>query len=392
MKSLARANFEYGWRRSFVVVFLLSLIGVLFYLVLGYGQASLEKIGISEKQFNADVLVSNTRVVTGKRRVISAIKSGMVTSQRLNENNTANIWLHEDISFVEPFWNQSVRVIPWEFHEKKVKALARSVNVSSDSLSLPKGIPDNVRSILQTPGYVVVSKPFAKKLNVKLGDTMSAMIVRSRGKTMFKIGAILDSPQTTTKFVLLSYETMNRILPIIQDGSPAMYLIRVKDKSKLEQTIAELSIMLRPYGLQATTPEDKVFIEDMETLLAEQKGLIVIVGVALLMICVIAGFIMRGAILAYRMEFGTLMALGVSKWQVSGIAMEQAFWLGVFSAAASFSGALVFKYVFESMDIYLTYPNWVMIGVPIGLMTLALLAGVLSLSAVTKIKPVELMR
>jgi len=369
------------------------MIGVLFYLVLGYGQAKFQSIGSHIRQLDANILVSRSQIVSGTQRVRRSLEYGAINTVPLDIGSINNIWLHSNVTSVEPYWSGRLYPARIKIHGKHTVGLIQFMSMSLESQSFPKYLSDNIRTVLSTPGYFAVSKPLADKLNIRLGDQVDFITVfDSHAEATAKVGGILDEPHIISEFALMSDETASRMNMNYKFAPPSLYLIRVKDKSKLEQTIAELSVMLKPYGLQATTPADKVFIENMEVILAEQKGLIMIVGAMLFIICVIAGFIMRGAILSYRLEFGTLQALGVSKWQISKVAMEQAFWLGVFSVAVSFCGALVFKYVFETMGIYLTYPSWVLVGVPATLMGITLFAGLLSLSAITKIKPVELMR
>jgi putative ABC transport system permease protein len=93
-----------------------------------------------------------------------------------------------------------------------------------------------------------------------------------------------------------------------------------------------------------------------------------------------------------RVEFATLLAMGVPKWRVALLVLEQTVWIGLIASAFALSGGLVGQLVLEKAGVYiLLYPSQVPL-VSGAILVTSCLAGMMSLPTIFGLKPVELLR
>ena len=101
---------------------------------------------------------------------------------------------------------------------------------------------------------------------------------------------------------------------------------------------------------------------------------------------------LRSAIMAQRVQFATLRALGVPVWRLASIAMEQALWVGILGAAMSYCLALFIRMHLYERDILMYLPANYIVNISAAIVVSAMVAGIVSLIAIFKTRPQELLR
>jgi putative ABC transport system permease protein len=146
--------------------------------------------------------------------------------------------------------------------------------------------------------------------------------------------------------------------------------------------------------LEAVKPEDYASGEGINQLLTSSFGWI-LMGSAifgLIVGCGVASQTLRGAFLAQLTEFGALRALGVSKGRMALVALEQAWWTGLLSIPIAAILAHGIRLIAMQFDLTIALPNGLLMATSALLLLVALFAGLISLTAVTRVEPAELLR
>ena len=77
---------------------------------------------------------------------------------------------------------------------------------------------------------------------------------------------------------------------------------------------------------------------------------------------------------------------------MAAVAMEQAWWTGLAAVPIAALLAHAIRIIARNFDIVIGLPNELLIGTSILLLVVALIAGLISLTAVTRVEPAELLR
>ena len=376
--SLARANLLHDWRRHFTAVAVLVLAGLLMTIQLGFVLGFMQSFGEVERQVRADLVV-HTEAGPGGR---------LVFGSTFDPRHGGLVWMHPAVAAVEP--GRSIAgYAEWRGEGDVRRALQLSIlNPALDSMTYPARFPEALREVLAAPGMVVLPRSTARALGVSLGD-------RGRlGSVEVTVGGILDglssiiglnafvSPQTAAL-------TSGSRLP-----SASRFLVRIAEGWSAEQVLVQLNALLAGTGLQASRPDVLAGNLGMAQLLEPGPGWILMGSsfFALMVGCGIASQTLRGAFLAQLKEFGALRALGVNRRRMALIALEQAWWTGLTSIPLATLIAHAIRRTAAEFDVPIALPISLMASSSLLLLAVALIAGLFSLSAVTRVEPAELLR
>lgn len=381
MISLARENLIHDWRRHSTAIFVLVLAGLLMTIQLGFVIGYTSSFGELKSQVRADI------VITPK---------GGQGYRSMDSRHEGSLWMHPEVEMVLG-WSNRGESAQWQAvedisndssnkHLSTTRVQLNAVDPSAQSMSFPKQFPEIFRAILATPATVILPKVSAKVLGVTIGD--KALI----GGVEVIVGAIFDGlPGSYSPRVFVSIQTMRLLSG--PGNRVSSYLIKVKDPTKIKQTIHQLNLTLKQKNMLASTVEDFSSNDSFsEILKGPGKILLGSAAFALIVGCGIASQTLRGAFLAQIKEFGSLRALGIRKRVLAAIAMEQSFWIGVISIPISFIAAHTIRIISGAFDIVINLPLYLMGATSGLLMAVALFAGLFSLTVVFKAEPAELLR
>jgi putative ABC transport system permease protein len=122
------------------------------------------------------------------------------------------------------------------------------------------------------------------------------------------------------------------------------------------------------------------------------QGFLVVGVFAILIPLFIIVQTLRSAILTQSQQFATMRALGIPSRHLISTAMEQAFWVGILGIGVSYCAMLGLKAGLLSRDIDMYVTVKVVSSVSVAILIAALFAGIISLTAIFKMKPQDLLR
>jgi putative ABC transport system permease protein len=101
---------------------------------------------------------------------------------------------------------------------------------------------------------------------------------------------------------------------------------------------------------------------------------------------------LQGAILANIKEFASLRALGVSMGALRLIVLELSLWVGVVGLLLAAAITALVWALGRSFDVPMDFPLFIGLPVAVGLLTIAIISGALSLGVLKKSQPADLLR
>jgi putative ABC transport system permease protein len=379
MISLARANLVHDWRRHATAIVVLVLAGLLMTIQLGFVLGFMEGMSEFQRQLRADI------VVHAKARSGGGLYSG---GGSIDPRHEGKVWMHPNVTDVQQFNSRSGRSMWLREDDSRAYVFTSIVDPAENSMTFPRRFPDSLRDILATPGMIVLPRSVLKDLRVDLGDEATV------GDTTVIVGGIVNGLSGSFGSTIYVSPSTFRLISGSPQRVPEMFLIRVDDPAETDRIISELNSLLADANLQASRPADVATSSGLSQLLTSGPGSILIGSAifALVVGCGIASQTLRGAFLAQIKEFGALRALGVSRKRMALVAMEQAWWTGVASIPIAALVAYMIRVLGLQFDIVIALPANLMIGTSTLLLLIALFAGLISLTAVMRVEPAELLK
>ena len=261
------------------------------------------------------------------------------------------------------------------------------VDTAPDAVTLPVDFTEEMRKALDTPFNIAIDKSALTKLGVKLGDLASL-----NGRTV-RVGLILDGYANSEQpGIFMSRQTW-RQMGQYDDDRLGMLMVRIKDPARAEQVKEELNAMADgQYRVWSKKELSDATIRDAmsEGLLALILGFMSVIG--FFIGTVITWQTLRGAILANIKEFASLRALGASMGHLRGVIIELSFWVGVFGIALAAIVMVGLTWVASLFAIPMGYQIGGLIQTGLLLLFIAIGSGVLTLGALKKGDPADLLR
>jgi len=375
--SLARITIGHEWRRYLAAVLVVALTGMLFYLQVGLITASWQKLTAFERELDTDIIVRGN--------------PGRFGIGFIQNMGAENFYMHSNVAVAEGY---SKTVLtdksppPGDPRETDLKAIV--VNTHPDSMTFPRTLDPAAKLLLDVPGTALVSESIAAEAGYALGSHFTL-----NGSTLQVVG-LFSATFDDAVNVMISRRTLKTFYPQNTRGLniPRAILLRLKDPQQIDSTIAELTPWLARRSASAIRPEQ--YVRDMSRrFLKSETALqtVILVAVFIVLIAIIiTAQTLRSAITALRPQFGTLRALGVGQWRIAAITMELAFWVGLLSAVLAATAGFVIQAVFSYLGLDMLISWDAVAWISLGLLAVALIAGVLCLRFAFTVKPVELLR
>ncbi|MCA3694211.1 FtsX-like permease family protein [Aquidulcibacter sp.] len=374
MNALAQLHLSHNWLRAWFAILTLILAGIAIYLQLGLSNYFLSRYALLERQATAPIVVLSE-------------KQGTDQYIKISDEAIERVAQSPDVGAFELIRQKRV------YLGKGPSGAGLRVNVIdpvAPALSAPLIMPDEAKLLLQIPNSVLLTDEDARATGLGLGDE----VVRENAR--FRVVGLMDGNLGPGGSVISrrTLEVLNAAIDRDQDTPVYSILVAQKEGKSVGQAIAGLNRDLKSVGAQAMSRE-RLTQKVIEDSLKEQRDIRAFVYLATF-VGVIALLIISQAIHAMmagqRVEFATLLAMGVPKWRVAFLVLEQTIWIGLIASAFALSGGLLGQLALEKVDVYiLLYPAQVP-WVTGAIIATSCFAGLITLPTIFGLKPVELLR
>jgi putative ABC transport system permease protein len=374
MNALAQLHLSHNWLRAWFAILTLILAGIAIYLQLGLSSYFLSRYALLERQATAPIVVLSQ-------------KQGTDRYVKIPDEAIAQIGRSPNVGNFELIRQKHTYL---GIGTKGQEFVVNIIDPNEPALSAPLVMPTEAKQLLQIPNSVLLTDEDARSSGLGLGDEFVQHGVKLR-----VVGLIDGNLGPRGSLVSReTVETLNNAADRKRDTPVYSILIAPKAGTSVGQAITGLNRELKALGAQAMSRE-QLTQKVIEDALKDQRDIRAFIYLAFF-IGVIALLIISQAIHAMiagqRVEFATLLAMGVPKWRVALLVLEQTVWIGLIASAFALSGGLVGQLVLEKAGVYiLLYPSQVPL-VSGAILVTSSLAGMMSLPTIFGLKPVELLR
>ncbi|HOY77079.1 MAG TPA: ABC transporter permease [Hyphomonadaceae bacterium] len=378
--SLALSTLLFEWRRYLAAVIALALAGVLMLAV------SAMFIGILQS-FTATIDKSRAQIIIlpAKSSSLGGPGGG---GGALPKRVIPLVYRHPEVVEVQDLPGDFGRFYgPGKTSPSMVNIMV--VDTSPNGVTLPDDFTDDMRRAIEPPYNVGVDISAVNQLGVKLGDEATV-----NGKTV-RVALIMEGyANSQAPGVVMSRQTQ-RLMGTANDESYGLLMVRIKNTSEKDalRVADELNAMADgQYKAWTKKPLAAATVKDAmsEGLLAIILGFMSVIGFVIGV--VITWQTLRGAILANIKEFASLRALGVSIGQLRGVVMELSFWVGILGIAASAILMVGITFLAKSANIPMGFELGSSIQTAVLLLLISVMSGALTLGALKKGEPADLLK
>jgi len=378
--SLALSTLFFEWRRYMAAVIALALAGVLMLAL------SAMFIGILQS-FTATIDKSRAQII-----ILPAAASSLGGpgggGGALPKRVVPLIYRHPEVVEVQDLPGDFGRFFgPGQTNPTMVNVMV--IDTSPNGVTLPDDFTDDMRRAIEPPYNVGVDSSAVKQLGVKLGDEATI-----NGRTV-RVALIMEGyANSQAPGVVMSRQTQ-RLMGTANDDTYGLLMVRIKNTSEkdIKRVVNELNTMADgQYKAWAKEPLAAATVKDAmsEGLLAIILGFMSVIGFVIGV--VITWQTLRGAILANIKEFASLRALGVSIGQLRGVVMELSFWVGILGIAASAVLMVGITFLAKSANIPMGFELGSSIQTGVLLLLISIMSGALTLGALKKGEPADLLK
>lgn|GEM_PF-981460 len=278
--------------------------------------------------------------------------------QNTEDINEMNVWLDENRDFIKNYFPIIRRNATYQIHDKEDTALliyslsehSKNYIVDKDSIKIKEG------KLLSDEEGICISEDKATKYNIKLGDRLKISAVTSDNKSttkylsvsgIYENGAFYDnyygfvSDKTARNLYNISPEYFDSVIIHLKDSKYAEQLASNLDKNLLKKNDklrAESYIKANQY------------YNDVPKMIKMLSQVFIIFLLAVIGLGIQSTVKMN---LFQRMkEFGTLRAIGFSRFKCYCIIFYETFFLSGIAFIVALLSNLIFVYVFNKTGVY----------------------------------------
>jgi putative ABC transport system permease protein len=341
------------------------LLGIVVYASLAYDNAS------------ADLWVTTCDATSG------------LTAQPIPEAWLLRVAQQPEVSQIDPYLMGPGR---WNLPNRGSieTCLIVGARVGAQSLGLIDGISPELRNRLAEPGTVVVDKGNLADFGLRDAEDEFVEINNQRVRV---VGTVEGYQGITFLYVFCSEQTARQLLHLErQPGVITLGLAKCTD-SRDANTVAQ--------RLNRRYTEMKVYTRDqwsnevrMQWLIKTRFGVIMCctVVLALLVGLVVTNQTLAAATLASLREYAMLDALGISRWRLAGLVLEQSFWIGVFGVCLALPAIFTLRWVASLVDAQVILPTWMLVSATLLSLAIAVISGLSALRPLRHLEPALLLR
>ncbi|MEZ5938800.1 MAG: ABC transporter permease [Hyphomonadaceae bacterium] len=375
--SLALSTLIFEWRRYMAAVISLAVAGVLMLALAGMF------VGII-KSFTATVDRSRAQVI-----ILSASTdsfSGPGGGESLPARVMPLIYRHPEVTDVADM-QQGFGSFYGPGATQPSFTNIMVVDTSPNAVTLPDDFTDDMRRILDVPYNIAVDRSAVGSLGVKKGD-----LATINGRTVRIALIVKGYANTQAANVVMSRQTF-RLLGQYNDDQVGMLMVRIKDPARADQVRDELNAMADGQYRAWTKPElSAAMAKDLlsDGFIAQILGFLNTIGFFIGV--VITWQTLRGAILSNIKEFASMRALGASLGDLRLVIIELSIWVGVFGIAMAALAMSGLTAIAGMVNIPMGFQPQLLIQTAILLLLISIGSGMLTLGALNKGDPADLLR
>ena len=379
--SLALSTLLYEWRRYLAAVIALALAGVLMLALSAMFIGIMQSFTVTVDKSRAELIIRAPQASSmgGPGGGGGAVPKRVVPL----------IYRHADVVEVQDLQGDFGQFFgPGEATPSLVNIMV--IDTTPNGVTLPNDFSEDMRLAIEPPYNVGIDVSAAKQLGVKLGDQATL-----NGRTI-RVALILDGYANSQFPNLIMSRQTQRLMGRVNDDSYDTLMVRLKNvstKKDIERVRDEMNAISGGQYRAWTKDElSAATIRDMmqEGILAIILGFMSIIGFVIGV--VITWQTLRGAILANIKEFASLRALGVSIGQLRGVVMELSFWVGILGIMASAVLMIGITFLAKSANIPMGFEIGSLIQTGVLLLLISIMSGALTLGALKKGEPADLLK
>lgn len=265
-----------------------------------------------------------------------------------------------------------------------------ATRLDADAVAAAAVLTPEMRAALQLPYTIVVDESDVPRLKL---DSPTGK-PKINGKECTLVGTVKGLKSLAAPWVFCSTHTARQLLgPLLPEGNCTYLVARCDTPARAEEVVKELRAEY-PDDMSAYTAPTFSFESRRYWLLRTKAG--VAIGYAallgLLVGAVITAQTLYSATAASAKEFAILLALGIPRWRISVMVLQQSFWVGLIGLSLAYPTCVGLREVAKlgNTDVDL---RWEILAGTAGVtLLMSLAAGTFALRSVRKIEPMDLLR
>lgn len=264
------------------------------------------------------------------------------------------------------------------------------IDPSADAMMFARALTAEQRSALYEPAGVIVDAADLPKLGLDVGGT--AVL---NGHTV-KIVAAADGLRALGGVnIVTSIATARMLVTDPEDrDKTAYYIAQVKSGNDLGATRARLAAVGSHHGFAVWTREQ--FARDAATYWMFETGAglgVVFLAIVVFIVgVVITSQTLFAAVASSVREYAMLNALGAGIAALRRVILEQAFWVGLAGILIGGLVGVLLAFIADAQDVPIAFDPSIGAACAVLVMALALISGLMAVSAINDLEPANLLR
>ena len=263
-------------------------------------------------------------------------------------------------------------------------------HLDEDSAGTAKVLTPEMREALSEPFTIVCDQSDVERLALNRTEVKPKI----NGKEVKLVGTVKGLKSLAAPWIFCSIHTARQLLGFLLPHDHVTYILAKCDSpARAREVAAELR---ETYGedMTAATAAEFSFESRKYWLLRTKAG--IAIGYAALLGLFVGAVItyqtLYSATAASAKEFAILLALGIPRWRISVMVLQQSFWVGLVGVGLAYPICLGLRYAALQGNVDVDLRWEVLAGTAAITTMMALSAGTLALRSVRKIEPMDLLR
>jgi len=269
--------------------------------------------------------------------------------------------------------------------------LVAAIDVSPNSLTMPRSFSERTIAGLQMPLTVAIDRTSFRKLDARLGGKAAI-----NGRVVTVAGIVEGFPNANGRAIAFASRRTAEEIGLLNPAELHVKALLVRVAKGTDVTAVGERLERRVDGaVRAWEKEELARANQFDLFL--NGGILGIVLIFLISFgafvgSVIAWQTLKGAIAARLAEFGALLALGVPMAALRLIVIELSIWLVAFGYLASVAIFLAVSLIAKRIGLPMAYPVWPFFIILVVSLVIAVIAAVMSIQLLKRSDPAELLR